>query len=55
MSINENSFAKHDRHLAEDSEGVLPATAGETARLFGALCCCAVGSELEELLLPDGF
>lgn len=55
MSINENNFAKHDRHVAEDLEGVLPATAGATARLFEELCCSVVGSELEELVLPDGF
>lgn len=57
MSSNKKNLAKHDTHGAADLEGVLPATAGATASawLLGALCCSVVGSELGELLLPDGF
>lgn len=44
--------------MADDFEGVLPATAGATAWAFGFLCCSVVGSEIGDValaLLPEAF
>lgn len=51
---NKKNLVEQEKHVGEDSEGVLPATAGATAWPLGALCCSVVGNGLGELLLPDG-